>query len=133
MCASVNAMLVLSSPNNKSRSQTLAEAVVALGSVADVSLFNLGNYQATAVAQPHNAAYASFTSGSTGKPKAVVVERSAYCSNILAHSSALQFSKNPRVLQSASYAFVRKQIWKVDVFIQLEPLIAWLYNCQYIL
>ncbi|OJZ79488.1 hypothetical protein ASPFODRAFT_213295, partial [Aspergillus luchuensis CBS 106.47] len=73
--------------------------------MAEFSWSDLDYSQATAVAQPDNAAYASFTSGSTGHPKAVVVEHSAYCSNVLAHSNRLQFSKDSRVLQSASYAF----------------------------
>ena len=66
---------------------------------------DLHDHGATALTQPHNAAYASFTSGSTGKPKAVLVEHSAFCSNALAHIVQLQLHKESRVLQSASYAF----------------------------
>ncbi|KAJ5855559.1 uncharacterized protein N7529_009503 [Penicillium soppii] len=105
ICATVNAILVLSSPQNESRSKRLADSVIVLSSAAEISSCckSHDNY-ATAFAQPHHAAYASFTSGWTGNPKAVVVEHSAYCSNALAHMGPLQLHKGSRVLQSASYA-----------------------------
>ncbi|KGO62069.1 protein of unknown function DUF4009 [Penicillium expansum] len=104
LCDSVNATLVLSSRDNKSRSQKLADTVIVLSRTME---FPGESYDSSAIsfAQPHNAVYASFTSGSTGKPKVVVVEHSAYCSNVLAHSKELHFDKHSRVLQSASYAF----------------------------
>jgi amino acid adenylation domain-containing protein len=106
LCADVKATLVLSSPRNESRSKELADTVIVLGSTMEFpSSCEMLDYGATALMQPHNAAYASFTSGSTGKPKAVVVEHSAYCSNVLAHSNELQLNKDSRVLQLASYAF----------------------------
>ncbi|OJZ79629.1 hypothetical protein ASPFODRAFT_556722, partial [Aspergillus luchuensis CBS 106.47] len=105
LCASVHATLVLSSADNESRSQELAENVVVVSSTTGVARSDLDSSQSIAAVRPQNAAYASFTSGSTGRPKAVVVEHSAYCSNVLAHGNRLQFSKGSRVLQSASYAF----------------------------
>jgi amino acid adenylation domain-containing protein/non-ribosomal peptide synthase protein (TIGR01720 family) len=106
LCAGVKATLVLSSSANESRSKELADNVIVLSNtMQSPSSCDLHNYGATYRTQPHHAAYASFTSGSTGEPKAVVVEHSAYCSNVLAHSDELQLSKDSRVLQLASYAF----------------------------
>lgn len=106
LCASVDAKLVLSSVDNESRSQQLADSVVVLSSTLEFpSLCDLYDPGSTAIAMPQNAAYASFTSGSTGKPKAVVVEHSAYCSSVSGNSNELQLNCHSRVLQLASFAF----------------------------
>ncbi|KAI1466926.1 uncharacterized protein F4812DRAFT_465569 [Daldinia caldariorum] len=56
-------------------------------------------------AAPGDALYAVFTSGSTGTPKGVVSNHSSSGAAIRPYSQAVEFDKDSRFFQFASYAF----------------------------
>lgn len=56
-------------------------------------------------ADPQSLLYVVFTSGSTGTPKGVLISHRNFCSAIAHQQQALEYSRDARVLDFASYAF----------------------------
>ncbi|EFW14554.1 peptide synthetase [Coccidioides posadasii str. Silveira] len=109
ICQDVGANVILTSTLYKQTSSGLADTVIVVPDIADISgpedTATVIRREKKTSSTSRNAAYVSYTSGSTGKPKGIVIEHASMCTNALSSSEAQNLTGSSRVLQFASYAF----------------------------
>ncbi|EAS31819.2 amino acid adenylation domain-containing protein [Coccidioides immitis RS] len=109
ICQDVGANVILTSTLYKQTSSGLADTVIVVPYIADISgpedTATVIRREKKTSSTSRNAAYVSYTSGSTGKPKGIVIEHASMCTNALSSSEAQNLTGSSRVLQFASYAF----------------------------
>lgn len=106
----VGSKLLLSSQANMGSSLRLSEMVVQIGpDLSQISNIVSGAYSHASsppLLQPSSRImYAVFTSGSTGTPKGVLVSHENFCSAVHYQLELLDFTRESRLLDFASYAF----------------------------